>query len=114
MSLRIDWNGMAEWARFRGGWGLPGLAMQIKNVRITLSRAWQEGGRPLAPAVLIFPIICTYAGLALQQALDVTGSVDDMHDLDSIASRLIENQPVFEAFHWPSANAAKNWTMEGA
>jgi hypothetical protein len=37
-----------------------------------------------------------------------------MDDLDAIASRPIENQPVIEAFHRPAAKAAKSRFAEGA
>ncbi len=54
------------------------------------------------------------AMLAIEQTLNVTGSMNDVNDLNSVASRLIEDQPVLEAFHRPATNAAKGWLAEGA
>ncbi len=52
--------------------------------------------------------------LAVEQTFNVTGSVNEMDDLDPIASRQIENQPVFETFHRPAAEAAEGWMAKGA
>src|ERR1035437_1934439 len=54
------------------------------------------------------------ARLAIEQTFNVTGPVNEMEDLDPIASRQIENQPVFEAFYRPAAEAAQGWTAKGA
>ncbi len=54
------------------------------------------------------------AQLTAEQTLNVTRSVKEMNDFNSIALWQVEDQPVLEAFHRPAAQTTKRWPMKSA